>query len=121
MIERLLREKFVNGFLNLVLGLMAHKLFRDFSILKENDRRNALDPVFLGRVRVLIHVHFSDYDAVGIDNRDFFDHRAEHSAGPAPLGPKIDQNGLLGLKHFSLKIRVGKGLFFTHGTAPYGR
>ena len=116
--ERLLWKKFVNGFLNLVLGLIAHELFRDFSVLKEKDRRDTLDPVFLGRIRIFIYVHFSDRNTAGVGRCDLFDHRTEHPAGPAPLGPKIDQNRLLGLKHLRLEISVGKSLFSAHGFTP---
>src|SRR6266849_6601851 len=74
--------------------------------VEENHRRNALDAVVRSRDRILIHVQLYYQSTRRILFGDCLDHRRQHAARTTPLGPKIYQHRLVGLKYFRFKSKV---------------
>src|SRR5262245_7767505 len=62
-------------------------------LLEQQQRRDALHAV-AGRERtVLVHVHLPDPRLAGVLLRQLLEDRRHDPAGPAPLGPEIDEDG----------------------------
>src|SRR5258706_329256 len=74
--------------------------------LENEQRGNAADAVASGRAGVLVDVHLGDFHFAGIALRNFVDDGRQGLAGATPNGPKINQNGLVGLENFLIEVRV---------------
>ena len=77
--------------LDLFLGAVANKSVKGFSVLEENDRRNALYAEFCGKLRRFIDIRLADLDG-GVLLCNFIKNRCQHLAGAAPRCIKVEKN-----------------------------
>ena len=66
---------------------------------------NALDAKARGELGLFVHIHLRDHRLALQIASDFLQGWREHLAGPAPLAPKVNDNGHAGLKHFAIEVR----------------
>src|SRR5688572_2652627 len=74
--------------------------------LKKDKRRDPADAITLRDVHILIHVHLEKTRLLAILFGDCFDRRCDHAARSTPLGPKIDEHGLVSSKHIFFEISI---------------
>ena len=58
---------------------------------------------------VLVDVHFAYFDGTGFFAGDFFDQWRNQFARPTPFRPEINQDGLVAVVYFTVKVRFVKG------------
>ena len=73
----------------------ADELVDDLAVLERLDGRDRLDPEGLGQARVGVGVDLDEIDLAGALVDGLLDHGPERAARAAPLGPEVDDHGLL--------------------------
>src|SRR5215469_1349821 len=96
----------VEGFLNHVTRDVADDLLLDLAALEKQKSGYAAYSVALWSSDIFIHIHFRDLYPTVITLCHFVDYGRQRTARTAPRGPKINENGLLGLQHRLVEIRV---------------
>src|SRR5262249_2012110 len=81
----------VDSLLQAALGLDADKAIDDLATFEDHQRRNAVDAVIHGHVRVVVDVHFADFERTFVLFVESFDNRSNHAAGTATRSPKINK------------------------------
>src|SRR5207344_2190333 len=67
----------------------------------------------------VVDVDLDDLDLAGMRGGDLVDDRSDHLAGPAPLGPEIDQHRRFGLQHLCLEVVIAHvHNLVSHGQTP---
>src|SRR6185503_10442984 len=74
------------------LGQGAHLGGFDRAVLEEHERRDPADAVLGRRGLVLVDVELGDLEAARVLGGDLVEGGRDHLAGPAPLGPVVDQH-----------------------------
>ena len=87
------RRNTVKAGLNIALASCAYKLIGDLPVMEEQKGGNGSNTVFGGEGLLLVNVDFADFDASVEFIRQFVEHRRDHFAWTAPLGPKINEHG----------------------------
>jgi hypothetical protein len=66
-----------------------------------------------------INVEFADLQSVRVFTRDFIENRCNHFAGTAPLGPIVDQYGLIRAKYVCFEtVIAGMHDVIAHEPSP---
>ena len=88
-------------------GTAPDELGDDLAVAERLDRRDAADPVLARDLLVRVDVDLRERDA--LLGRLLLEHRPEHLARPAPVGPEVDDDGLTlrALDHFLLEGLIG--------------
>ena len=73
----------------------ADELVDDLAVLERLDGRDRLDPEGLREARVGVGVDLDELDLAGALVDGLLDHGPERAARAAPLGPEVDDHGLL--------------------------
>src|SRR5690554_2730283 len=76
-------------------------------VLEEDQGGDAHDPVPPWGLGVGVHVHLGHPEPPGILAGPLLHHGRDGPAGHAPVSPKVDQNGKVGLEYLLFKIGVG--------------
>ena len=115
-----LRKMSVQRCCKLVFGGHANKSINDFTALEQHARWDGANTVSASGLRILIGIHLADAHPAIIVGCQFFNDRCQHFAGTAPRRPKIDEDRLIGLENFSLKVVVRKihDILSHNGTSP---
>src|SRR3954463_1808487 len=92
------------------LRLGAHDAADHLAAEKDRHRRNRHDLVAAGDLGVLVDVDLGDGDLVAVLGRNLLEHRGDHLARPAPLGPEIDQHRLVAAEYVRVERGVRDGL-----------
>src|SRR3954468_12056961 len=98
------------------LRLGADDALDRLAALEDRHGRDRHDLVVAGDLRVLVDVELGDGQLVAVLGGDLLEHRGDHLAGPAPLGPEVDEDGLVAAQHLVREARVGD----RHGVACHG-
>lgn len=72
--------------------MIADELVDRVSVFEEEDSRDATDVKPGGRIRVLVYIHFINFQFSLVLAGNLLDRRSEQSAGAAPFRPEIDQD-----------------------------
>lgn len=75
------------------LGPCACGLVDDGPVFDDNQRGDGHDLEFLGQLRLFVDVDFAD-QVLRVFGRDFVYDGGQHAAGAAPVGVKVEENGL---------------------------
>src|SRR5690606_11273533 len=97
------------------LRLGADDLLHDLSVLEDVQSRDLEYTVVPDGRRVLVGVQLDDGQLVGVLVRDLLKDGGDLTARPAPLGPEVDEYGLVALEDLALEGRVGNVLDGGHG------
>ena len=87
------------------------------AILEKHQRGDSSHTELRWRRRVIVDVQFGDGELVTQTVGNFFEGRADHLAGAAPLGPKIDENRTVGSQDAVFEIFVAD-LYGAHASIP---
>ena len=66
----------------------AHKLFHDFPVSEQQQRRDRADAILDGHVREFVHIDFGKTDIVAIGFREFFERRAPACGRARTIPPR---------------------------------
>jgi hypothetical protein len=89
-----------------LLGDHTDLLLHHFAVFENQKGGYATDSVAGGNVGVAVHVQLAYHRFAFHIAGDFFDHRADHTAGSAPFGPEINEHRLRGVQDGFLKIGI---------------
>jgi hypothetical protein len=78
-----------------VLRSDANLLVYHLATLEHEQGRDVADAELHGEVALCINVYFTYYRTVCEIGREFVYDRAYHAAGSAPLGPEVNEHGLV--------------------------
>jgi hypothetical protein len=90
----------------------ADALIDHLTVLDEDDGRDVPDAKLHADVAVQIDVDLANHCAAVVVVRQFFYDRSDHAARTTPLGPKVDDNGLIAFQCELFEVRIGK--FYSH-------
>jgi chromate reductase, NAD(P)H dehydrogenase (quinone) len=102
-------DRALDEILERLLGRRACVLADDFAVLEDQQGRDAADLILARRRRIVVNVHLGDGDLPAHLFRQRLERGRDLLAGPAPLGPEVDQHGALGLEDEHLEIGIGNG------------
>src|SRR5690349_3298910 len=88
------------------LGHRAHYLILHLTALDDEQIRDAAHAVARGDLRIVVDVDLDHLEAAVVLARQLVDRWGDRLARPAPWGPEIDQNRLIGLQHFGIEVSV---------------
>src|SRR5437763_4222143 len=94
---------FINNFCDRLTRYRSDYSLLFLAALKDNERRDSAYTELLRHIYVFVHVHFINAGFAVIFLRDRLDRRRDHTARPAPFGPKIDQDRLFRSQNIRLK------------------
>ncbi len=87
----------------------------DLAIFEQNQSWNAAYSKLTCDLRVIVNIHFDDFDLASIFIRYLVKYRSNHFARTAPLSPVIHQHWDIGLQNIGLETVVGYSDYvFTH-------
>ena len=69
--------------------------------LEEDETRDSRHMILTGEPGILIRIELHETNPPGIRAGNFLDDRRQHLARTAPVGPKIDENGLVARQHLA--------------------
>src|SRR5690606_17611164 len=95
------------------LRLGADDLLDNLPTREDLQRWDRGDPVGGRGLRILVGVELDDVELV-LRGRDLLEHRSNHAAWPAPLGPEVDEDRLLALQYTLFEVGVGDVLDRAH-------
>src|SRR5690606_16919784 len=85
------------------LRLGADDLLDDLAVLVDVHRRDLQDAGLTGNLGVLVDVELDDLQLVAVLVGDLLEDGRDLPARAAPLGPEVDQNGLVALEDLGLE------------------
>src|SRR6266545_4798197 len=101
---------------DVALGHGADEAFLFYAADEEGEGGDAHDAVAHGDLGVLVDVELGDGDLALVLLGDLLEHRGDHLARSAPLGPEVDQHGGARLEHLAVERGVGHGCGFGHSS-----
>src|SRR5260370_28027150 len=105
--QALCGDRGVGGLDQRALGYGADDLFLHLATLDDEQVWNAADSVAAGRLRIVVNIHFHNFESAGVLAREVVDDRRDRAAWRAPRRPKIDQDRSRGFENFLVEARVG--------------
>src|SRR5215475_14296843 len=90
------------------LALGADETLLHLALVEDEERRDAHDVVATRDVRVVVDVELRDLDATGVLLGDVLEHGGDHLAGPAPLGPEVDEYRRVSAADTFVEGRIGE-------------
>ena len=78
------------------------------AVLENDQGRDAHDVEAAGQVGLLVDVDLGDPDLALLLAGDLLEDRGDHLARPAPLGPEVDEDGLVGAADRLVERRVDR-------------
>src|SRR6266851_6985771 len=99
------------------LGHKADDPLDRLAALEQNHGRDTRDAKLHRRVLIFVDIQLDDLELAGLFDRDLLEHRSDHAARTAPLGPEIDQYRGLTL-NLCPKGRVGDLCELSHSGHP---
>jgi hypothetical protein len=73
-------------------------------VFEEEQGRDGANVVLKRKALIFVNVNFSDLDCAGFFTGNLVQERGNHFAGTAPFRPKIDNDRLVALGHFTVKV-----------------
>jgi hypothetical protein len=83
----------------------AGHLIAQLSIFEEEQRWDGPNVVPERKTLVFVDVNFGDFDRVGLFTRNLIQQRRNHFTWTTPFRPKIDDDRLIALHNFAIKVR----------------
>ena len=84
-----LAEMRFNLFDKIALGLRTNQFVNNFTILDEQDSRDAGDAIIHGQLRIMVHIHLTHVHFTVILFGELFNDRANGATRATPLCPEI--------------------------------
>ena len=111
----------VHRFNDVFFAGQTNELLRDRAVLEDQHCWDRTDVELHRDFFVVVDVELPDLRFTFVGIRDLVDCRREHLARLAPLGPEIDQHGLLRFEHIFVKVTVIEleGVCTGHGFVPF--
>jgi hypothetical protein len=82
----------------------AGDLIAQLAVFEEKQGRDGANVVLKRKALIFVHVYLRDLDCAGFFAGNLVQERGNHFAGTAPFRPKIDNDRLVALGHFAVKI-----------------
>ncbi len=82
----------------------AGDLIAQLPVFEEKQGWNGANVVLKRKALIFVHVYLRDLDCAGFFAGNLVQERGNHFAGTAPFRPKIDNDRLVALGHFAVKI-----------------
>ncbi len=96
------------GFELLLGDIGTNDLVFDLAIFEKQEQGDGADIVFHRKFAGVVHIEFANLGLSLQIRGNLVEHGAYHFAGAAPVGPKIHEDGQIGIDDFGLEVRVGK-------------